>query len=262
MRVTALAPVGAEVDGVSVDALGSAQADELRRHLGEHGVLVFRGQHTDDAAFVRFLRSFGELMFTAGETPVDGYPDLNVVSNVGRDRPPRSTFHVDTSYVRVPPSYTALRAVEVPEIGGQTLFSNQYRAYDTLPGDVQRDLEGRTITHVVTGVELGDGQETAAVHSVVREHPVTGRRGLYLSAPARCESVSGMSRAEGQALVEYLVAHCTRPENVMRHAWSAGDVVMWDNRCVMHKADHTGVVGRRVLHRGMAADVVSARRSG
>ena len=176
MRMTPLEPVGACIDGVTVDALDPDTADALRRHLGEHGVLVFRGQHVDDAAFVRFLRSFGRLMFTAGETPVDGYPDLNVVSNVGRTTPPRSTFHVDTTYVRRPPAYTALRAVEVPDSGGQTLFSNQYRAFDSLPPDLRRDLAERRITHVVTGVELGEGQETAAVHPVVRRHPVTGRR--------------------------------------------------------------------------------------
>ena len=255
MKVTALEPVGAVVDGVHVDALRQAHVDVLQRLLGEHGVLVFRAQNIDDAAFVRFLRSFGELMFTTGETPVEGFPDLNVVSNVGREKPPRSTFHVDTSYVRVPPAYTALRAVDVPESGGQTLFSNQYRAYESLPTDIRRDLAMRTITHLVTGVELGDDDEKTAVHPVVRKHPVSARRTLYLTSPARCATVSGLAPEDGRALVEHLVEHCTRDENVMRHAWRQGDVVMWDNRCVMHKADHTGVVGRRVLHRGMVADV-------
>ena len=255
MRVTALTPMGAVVDAVSVDALDPGEVDELRTLLGEHGVLVLRGQQADDAAFIRFLRSFGELMFTKGESPVEGFGDLNVVSNVGREAPPRSTFHVDTSYVRTPPAYTALRAVEVPEFGGQTVFSNQYRAYDSLPQDRRRQVEGRTIRHVVTGVELSEGDETLAVHPMVRTHPVTGRRALYLTSPARCASVSGMTSEEGRALVEYLVEHSTRSDNVLRHAWAPGDVVMWDNRCVMHKADHSGVVGDRVMHRGMVADV-------
>ena len=98
-------------------------------------MVVLRGQDADDAGFVRFLRSFGPTMFTVGETPVPGHPELNVVSNVGRVKPPRSTFHTDTSYVRKPPAFTALRAVAVPERGGQTLFTNQYAAYDTLPVD-------------------------------------------------------------------------------------------------------------------------------
>jgi len=255
MNVTALNPVGAVVEGVLVDALRQAHVDVLQRLLAEHGVLVFREQNIDDAGFTRFLRSFGELMFTTGETPVDGHPDLNVVSNVGRETPPRSHFHVDTSYVRTPPVYTALRAVDVPDSGGHTLFSNQYRAYERLPGDIRADLALRSIRHVVTGVELGDDDEKTAVHPIVRKHPVSARRALYLTSPARCATVSGLTAEDGRALVEHLVAHCTRDENVMRHAWRPGDVVMWDNRCVMHKADHTGVAGRRVMHRGMVADV-------
>lgn len=254
MHCTPLTPCGAVVVGVHIDKLEPDEAAVLRELLGEHGVLVFRGRRADDASFVRFLRSFGELTFTTGETPVDGFSDLNVVSNVGREAPPRSTFHADTTYVRNPPAYTALRTVEVPEFGGQTLFSNQYRAYDTLPEDRRRQVEGRTIRHVVTGVEVSDGDETSAVHPIVRTHQVTGRRALYLSSPARCASVSGMTGEEGRALVEYLVNHSTRTDNVLRHTWMPGDVVMWDNRCVMHKADHTGVVGNRVLHRGMVAD--------
>jgi taurine dioxygenase len=254
MHVTPLAPCGAVVEGVHVDKLEPDDVAVLRGLLGERGVLAFRGQETDDAAFLRFLGSFGQLMFTTGETPVDGFGDLNVVSNVGRATPPTSTFHVDTTYVREPPAYTALRAVEVPEHGGQTLFSNQYRAYDTLPSDRRQQVEGRTIRHVVTGVDVSDGDETSAVHPIVRTHEVTGRRALYLSAPARCASVSGMTDAEGRALVEYLVERSTRSDNVLRHTWASGDVVMWDNRCVMHKADHTGVIGNRVMHRGMVAD--------
>lgn len=253
MQVTPLRPVGAVIDGVTVDAQDATAVAALRRLLAEHGVLVFPRQDVDDEAFVRFLRSFGDLMFTVGETPVDGFPDLNVVSNVGRTTPPRSTFHVDTSYVRTPPAYTALRAVEVPECGGQTLFSNQYRAYDELPAALRRDLAGRTIEHVVTGVELGADDEGSADHPVFRAHPITGRTALYMSAPARCAAISGMSETRAEELVAALFAHSTAEDNVLRHAWAPGDVVMWDNRCVMHKADHSGVVGRRVMHRGMVA---------
>lgn len=254
MQVTELAPLGALVHGVRVDALEAPAVSTLRGLLAEHGVLVFRNQNADDAAFVRFLRSFGELMFTVGETPVDGFADLNVVSNVDRQTPPRSTFHVDTSYVRIPPAYTALRAVEVPDRGGHTLFSNQYRAYDSLPAALRQRVDGRTVEHIVTGVELGPDDEKSAHHPAFREHPVTGRMALFLTAPARCAAISGMSSTETSEVVTALFEHSTADDNVMRHAWAPGDVVMWDNRCVMHKADHTGVVGRRVMHRGMVAD--------
>ena len=179
------------------------------------------------------------------------FPDLNVISNVGRTTPPRSTFHVDTSYVRQPPAYTALRAVTIPEVGGETLFSNQYRAYDRLPADVHDRMQGRTITHVVTGLELGDDDEKSAAHPVFRVHPLSGRTALYLTTPARCAAVSGLSPEVATQAVAYLHAFSTTPDNVLRHTWSSGDVVMWDNGVVLHRADHQGVVGDRVMHRGM-----------
>lgn len=255
MNVTAVTPVGALVDDVRVDELDGGTVQHMQQVLGEHGVVILRDQHADDTRFLRFLRSFGELMFTTGETPVAGFDDLNVISNVGRTTPPKSTFHVDTSYVRIPPAYTALRAVEVPASGGHTLFSNQYRAYDTLPEDMRLDLADRTVEHIVTGLDLGDDDETSAVHPLFRTHPVTGRTALFLTTPKRCASVSGMSSEQAEELVRWLFEHSTREDNVTRHAWAPGDVVMWDNRCVMHQADHSGVVGDRVMHRGMVADV-------
>ena len=245
MNTTVLSPVGIEVAGLALADVGT---DALRQLLAEHGVVVLPGQTADDSGFLAFLRGFGELTFTAGETPLDGFPDLNVVSNVGRSTPPRSVFHVDTSYVPVPPAYTALRAVRIPERGGQTLFTNQYRAYETLPAEVRAQLAGRTITHRVTSP-----QQTEAEHPVFRKHPLSGRTSLYLSTPERCVAVSGMTDTEARATIAALYAHSTLPENTYRHAWSPGDVVMWDNGCVLHKADHTGVVGDRVMHRGMVA---------
>ena len=112
----ALSPIGAQLNGFRVDSLDPPTADAVRKLLAEHGVVVIPGQQIDDHAFLRFLHSFGPTMFTAGETPVPGFAELNVITNVGRATPPRSTFHTDTSYVRKPPDYTALRAVSVPSL--------------------------------------------------------------------------------------------------------------------------------------------------
>jgi taurine dioxygenase len=253
VKITLLHPVGAEVRELALGALDPALADELRHHLADHGVLIFPGQDLDDDGFLAFLRSFGELAFTTGETPVEGHPDLNVVSNVGRSTPPKSSFHVDTSYVRRPPAYTALRAVQIPAEGGETLFSNQYLAYDTLPEDLRHSLQGRRITHVVTGLTLDDDAEQSAEHPIFREHPLGGRIALYMSTPSRCAAITGMDEEETRATVETLFAHSTREDHVLRHPWSPGDVVMWDNGCVLHRADHARVRGDRVMHRGMVA---------
>ncbi len=253
MDITPHDPVGATVSGLPIRDVDTATADRLKDLLAAHGVLVLPGQDADDAAFVAFLRRFGELTFTEGETAVPGFPDLNVVTTVGRSTPPRSSFHVDTSYVRHPPAYTALRAVEVPARGGATLFTNQYRAYETLPPDVRADLTGRTITHVVTGLDLDDDAETSAEHPALRRHPRSGRTALYLSTRQRCAAVSGLDPDRAAALVERLYAHSTAADNTYRHDWSPGDVVIWDNACVLHRADHDGVVGDRTVHRGMVA---------
>lgn len=247
-----LDPVGCRVDDLDLTTATPDDLAALPALLAEHGVLVLPDQSIDDAGFAGFLRAFGEPVFTTGETPVPGFEDLNVISNVGRATPPRSTFHVDTSYVSRPPAYTALRAVTIPEVGGETLFSNQYRAYDTLPADVRERLVGRTIEHVVTGVEPAPGEEHAAHHPIFRSHPLSGRTALYLTTPARCAAISGFDEQETAETVAFLLEHSTRDDNVYRHAWSPGDVVMWDNGCVLHRADHSGVVGDRVMHRGMS----------
>jgi taurine dioxygenase len=244
MNTTTLEPLGARVTDLAVGRLDAADVGRLRALLADRGVVVLPGQHVDDAAFVGFLASFGELMFTEGETPVPGFgTDLNVVTNVGRATPPRSVFHVDTSYVPHPPAYTALRAVRIPERGGQTLFTDQYRAYDTLPAGLRAMLDGRTVTHRVGGLE--------AEHPVLRSHPVSGRTSLYLSTPQRCVAISGMAPDEATVTIDLLYEHSTGDAPTYRHTWSPGDVVMWDNGCVMHRADHDGVVGDRVMHRGM-----------
>ncbi|MCY7397056.1 MAG: TauD/TfdA family dioxygenase [Nocardioides sp.] len=253
MKHELLHPLGVRVTDAPLAEIGPEQVRELKDLLGRHGVVVLPGQEVDDDTFLGFLQQFGELTFSTGETPVPGHEDLNLISNVGRTTPPRSTFHVDTTYVRTPPAYTALRAVQIPEKGGETLFTDQYAAFETLPADVRERLEGRSITHVVTGLELSEEDETSAEHPVFRPHPTTGRPVLYLSTAARCAALSGMAPDEAAETVALLLEHSTREDNTLRHAWSPGDVVMWDNGCVMHRADHADVIGDRVMHRGMVA---------
>lgn len=244
-------PIGIEVRGLDIAGLDADSVDEIRSLLAEHGVMVLPDQDIDDAEFLAFMQKLGELTFATGETPVPDFPDLNIISNVGRETPPKSTFHVDTSYLRHPPSYTALRAVEIPAVGGETVFTNQYAAYETLPDDLKQKLDGRMITHVVTGLDLTDDDETEADHPVFRQHPISGRVSLYMSTPTRCVAISGMPSDEAAETVDFLYRHSTADANTFRHAWSADDVVIWDNACVMHKGDHDGVVGNRVMHRGM-----------
>jgi taurine dioxygenase len=252
---SALQPFGVQakssVSNLSDASVQAADIDAIKAALARHGVVVFREQWLDDAQFIAFLRRLGKLTFTIGETPVADHPDLNLVSNVGRTTPPKSVFHTDTSYVSRPPAYTALRAVKIPAVGGETLFSDQYLAYDTLPSTVKEKLAIAKTLHIATGVILDATEERQTWHALFQSHPISGKLALYLSTPARCQAISGLSDDTAKRAIKLLYRHSIRPSRLYRHAWQAGDIVIWDNRCTMHRADHAQVVTDRVLHRGL-----------
>lgn len=252
MIKTPLHPFGTAVSGFDIQQLGAAPAvpvfTELARLVAASRVVVFRMQTLDDAAFVKFLAGFGNLTFTEGETHVEAAPDLNVVSNVGRLTPARSVFHTDTSYMPCPPAFTALRPVLLPASGGDTLFTDQVSAAARLPEKVRRFLMGRSLLHQVSGL---DGQDQATRQPLFRRHPITGEVSLYLSTPKRCTGLSGVDARTSQRIIAALYWHSTRARVQYRHVWRAGDVLMWDNRVSMHKADHDKLTQDRVLHRGM-----------
>ena len=227
--------------------------EAVRAALGRVGVVVIEGAHVSDDAFVAFLEALGPLTFTAGETPLEGQPKLNVVSNRGRTTPPRSVFHTDTSYVSRPPAFTALKAEAIPRSGGETVFTNQFDAHDRLDPALRERLRGARVLHRVTGVAPGAGAETEIWHPLFRRHPVSGRTALFLSTPERCVALRLGDGARADGLVARLYDHSTDPAHEWRHRWGAGDVVVWDNRCTLHRGDHSAVQGDRVLHRGMVA---------
>ncbi|MEM7521513.1 MAG: TauD/TfdA family dioxygenase [Pseudomonadota bacterium] len=223
----------------------------IRDTVTKDGVAVVRHAGLSPADFVTLLREFGALMFTEGETPVDGHPDLNIVTNKGRVTKPKSVFHSDTTYVRQPPSITALLAIDVPKAGGATVFSDQYAAYDALPASMKSRLDGARVLHRVTGVTPGPHAETECWHPLVRVHPDTGRSALFLTTPARCFALELADGTTATDLIEPLYDASIRSDLTKRHLWSEGDVLFWDNRCTMHAADHSAVVGDRTLYRGM-----------
>jgi taurine dioxygenase len=248
MITTSLAPFGAEVRGLDLTSLAVASFDGIAALIARSRVVVFRDQPMGDAAFVQFLKGLGELTFTEGETPAQHAPDLNVVTNVGRTTPPQSVFHTDTSYVACPPAFTALRPVVLPASGGDTLFSDQVRAAANLPEKVRQYLTGKTVLHAVTGL---DGQSATTRQPLLRRHPITAEVALYLSTPQRCTQLSGVDERTSERIVAALYRHSIRPAALYRHQWRPGDVLIWDNRVTMHRADHGDVTQDRVLHRGM-----------
>ena len=252
MIKTVLAPFGLEVSGLDITTLSGPSFDSIARLIAGARVVVFREQVLDDLAFVRFLKGLGQLTFTVGEIPVEHAPDLNVVSNRGRLSPPRSVFHTDTSYVVCPPSFTALRPVVLPASGGDTIFSDQVGAAASLPQNIRRYLDGRTVVHGVSGLEGRiEGQSATTRQPLFRRHALTGEVSLFLSTPQRCTGLSGVDAPTSERIIAALYRYSTRASKLYRHQWKAGDVLIWDNRVTMHKADHGNVTEDRVLHRGM-----------
>lgn len=246
MRV--LEPFGAEISGVQISAPSEALVDAVLTAVIHHRVVVLRDQNANDGDLVRFLGQLGDLTFTDGEMPVEGANELNLVSNVGRTTPPRSVFHTDTSYVSRPPAFSSLRAVVLPKMGGGTLFSDQVQVAKKLPRRISEWLTGRTLEHSVKGP---DGSIRSARHPVLRRDPTTGDTALFLSAPERCFALSGVNERTSGRIVMILYRRSIRPSGLYRHDWRNGDIVVWDDRTTMHRADHDDVVGDRILHRGL-----------
>jgi taurine dioxygenase len=249
-----LSPFGIEANQISITEMNDKDIVFLKHALANNGFIVFRQQAVSDADFVAFLNRLGQMTFTVGETPVLHQPSLNIVSNIGRVHPPRSVFHTDTSYVAQPPAFTALRALTIPLLGGETLFSDQYLAYETLPRAVKEKLADVRVLHVMSGLALDENEERQNWHPLFMRHPVSGRLALFLSTPERCQAISGIRLEEAQRIIRLLYRHSVRHYRLYCHKWQPSDIVIWDNRCTMHRADHSKVVGDRVLHRGLVLD--------
>lgn len=254
MIVQHLIPLGAKIRNQQINGVSIDDIHELKTVLAEYGVLVFKNQKCTNRDFVEFLKKFGQLTFTTGETPVDDAPDLNMVSNVGRVEKPVSRYHVDSSYFKTPPAYSALKAAVLPEHGGETLFLNQYKSFETLPDNLKTALYRKNLKHRVTRLEINDktNHETEAHHPVFRKHPISGKIAIYMSTPQRCGDVNGINLDDSHKLVEDLYRHCIECQEPYRHRWEKNDIVMWDNGCTLHRADHSKVNGDRILYRGMS----------
>jgi taurine dioxygenase len=270
--------LGAEVVGIDLRGdLGGETLDWLIDALHQHKVLGFRGQHLDDAGHQRFAAGFGELTTAHPTVPsVDGQAHVLAVDSGDGGR--ANNWHTDVTFVRTPPKATSLRGVTIPPYGGNTLFANTAAAYRDLPEPLRRFAETLDAVHTnsydyATPHLRKEGEEERravftsrsyeTVHPVVRVHPKTGERALFIGGFA--DRIAGLSRTESRDVLRLLQAYVTRPENTIRWQWAPGDVVIWDNRVTQHYApDDYDDLPRR-LHRvtiaGDAAVGVDGRSS-
>lgn len=272
VEVLPLTPVlGAELRGIDLADLDEAGFATVRDAFDRYGGIVLRGQRLGPDDLVAFSRRFGELdhapVMESGRTAVPGYPEIYVVSNVlGADGKPigslgagEAVWHTDMSYLPSPPRASLLYALEVPPAGGDTWLCSMAAALQALPAELRDALRGRMIKHdgtynsggyVRAGVRVDDNPETCEgqPHPAICRHPSGGPDVLYLGR-RRNAYVMGLPLAESEALLDRVWEHACRPENVYKHRWRVGDVLMWDNRVTMHRRDPFDSATRRVMHR-------------
>jgi taurine dioxygenase len=266
------AALGAEVAGVDLSGpLPQADIDAIETAWRERLVVVFHGQNLSDPQLIAFSRNFGELD-PPGPNPYGmpfnkEHPELNVISNVVENGKPignlgdgEAVWHADMTYVDAPPKAALLHALEVPppEAGGNTYFANMFAAYETLPADMKKAVEGKIAVHDASRNSAGmlrkgykevDVRETVgAHHPLVRTDPKTGRKALFLGRRPNAY-VRGLSVTESEALLDALWTHATQPGFAMCHKWMVGDVLMWNNLSVLHRRDPFDPKSRRVMHR-------------
>jgi taurine dioxygenase len=264
------AALGAEVGGVDLRSINDADFAAVYRAWLEHSVLLLRGQALSDDDLIAFSRRFGELDFAPiqenGRRFVDGHPEIYVVSNViengvaiGSLGAGEAVWHTDMSYLEDPPKASMLYAIEVPPTGGNTGFTSMYRAYEAMPEGMKRRLAGLRVKHdgtynsggyVRQGVTPTDDPREApgTYHPIVCTHQETGRKCLYLGR-RRNAYVEGLGLAESEALLDEVWEYATRDELTWYNQWRVGDVVLWDNRCTMHRRDPFDASSRRIMHR-------------
>jgi taurine dioxygenase len=256
VAIAKLSPhTGAEVVGIDLrQPLSPAVRERLNHAFVEHSVLVIRDQSLEPSEFLAAMENFGEVFpqhnprFAVPECPLVHYISNQDKLEDGRIYIPGDGYHTDHSNDAIPPKATALHAVRLPATGGDTQFVNMQEAYDTLPEAMRLRIEGRWARHVYQSRYserklpqlAGERRETigtaSVLHPLVRTHPESGRKSIYIN-PIRIEEIVGMETGEALVLLDDLLAHAVAARFEYRHKWQAGDTVIWDNRCLLHKAN-------------------------
>ncbi len=258
--------LGAEIDGADLSGeLDEEMIAEIRRALLEHLVIFFHDQHITPEQHLAFGRRFGSLNIHDQVKGMDAYPEIVEVRKEPEDsRNFGGAWHGDVTYLEEPPLGSILYAREVPAFGGDTLWANQYLAYETLSAGMRAMLDRLVMVHTpakIYGLASKDWSRDSSVksspnasaeyeteHPLVRTHPETGRKALYVSG-LFTPRFKDMTEEESKPLIDFLMQQATREEISCRFRWRADDIAFWDNRCTLHYALNDYGGQRRVMHR-------------
>ena len=256
--------LGAEISDIDLSqGLSAAQAQEVRAAFLAHQVIFFRDQPLSPEAFMAFAEAMGEPVEYPFVTGVAGFPKIIEVKKLETERVNfGGIWHSDTTYLQEPPMGSMLLAREVPPFGGDTLFASQYAAYEALSPEMKRILDPLVGVSSSAKADVSktredrlrsDGKDEApkdylAHHPVVRTHPETGRKALYVNV-AHTAGIDGLTEAESAPLLQFLFAHQVKPEFTCRFVWQPGSLAFWDNRCAQHNPVNDYHGHRRVMHR-------------
>ncbi|MDZ7784637.1 MAG: TauD/TfdA family dioxygenase [Halioglobus sp.] len=267
---------GADISGLALDSISDVEFERVYRAWLDYGVLRFRGQQLDEDGLQRFSRRFGPLeKIPLGKLNdeqreqlgrIFKNPYVTNISNIVEDGMPigglgnaEANWHSDMTYMEHPPPASVLLGVEIPDEGGDTWFADQYGAYEALPESLRERVEDLSIKHDAAHTSVGEmrpGYEPfddprdapGAVHPLVSTHEETQRKCLYLGR-REWAYIPGLPLEESEALLDEVWSYAALPENVIRQQWQVGDVIIWDNRCVLHRRDDFDASQRRLLRR-------------
>jgi taurine dioxygenase len=264
IRVRPLSPaLGAEIIGVDLrDDMSDATFRQIQDAWHRYLVVLLRGQTLSDDDEVRFAERFGPLALVLNKQFQRNHPGVMLISNIREDGKPigalpdgEMQFHTDQCYVERPAMASMLYAIEVPSQGGNTLFANCYMAYDTLPEAVKRRIAGLRALNAYDYDNAATIRDTTVrsdapsyVHPVVRTHPATGRKALYVNR-LMTQRIEGMPPHESDELLQFLFDHQEQKQFVYEHVWRPGDLLMWDNRCTLHARTDFSANERRLMRR-------------
>ncbi|MEX0603572.1 MAG: TauD/TfdA family dioxygenase [Marinobacter sp.] len=261
--------LGAEVKGVDLTRMNASEAQALNELWLKHHVLVVRDSPLGEDQLVEFARAFGSIENARKMSPLAKRPEIMVISNIreggaalGALPDGELYWHFDRVHQTVPNKAGVLHAIELPSKGGETRFSSTCKAYDALPEDTKRKLEGLTALNTYqygqttsTNKQLTE-DSPSAVHPVVRTIPETGQKALYVCR-LMTDRIVELPEAESRDLLAELFDHCERPEFTYEHSWKVGDTLIWDNRCVLHARNDFNENERRLLKRVTVGDTVA-----